>query len=193
MMDMKVAADGVPGALPGAGEAVHYLEDVLAEAIRYLDGEEAAALVKRAQDVAEGDQPSEAVAQKDAGDGRMPAVPRPDLADPFQEEVHVVEILVEPVDVAADAAGASVSAQVEQVALIAGLPELRDQGRIAAGVLRITVEDHHDGPAVRQQVMLAGQNQAIGRLELRFQGGHGLLVLSQEFSCSHLPLLYLRP
>jgi phosphoenolpyruvate carboxylase len=51
MMDMKVASDFPPG----AGEAVHYLEDLLAEVIRYLDGEEAAALVKRAQDVAEGD------------------------------------------------------------------------------------------------------------------------------------------
>jgi len=51
MMDMKVAPD-LP---PGAGEAVHYLEDLLAEVIRYLDGEEAAALVKRAQDVAQED------------------------------------------------------------------------------------------------------------------------------------------
>src|SRR4051812_16990384 len=51
MMDMKVAPD-LP---PGAGEAVHYLEDLLAEVIRYLDGEEAAALVRRAQDVAQAD------------------------------------------------------------------------------------------------------------------------------------------
>jgi len=48
MMDMKLA----PGLPRGAGEAVHYLEDLLEEVIEYLDGEEAAALVKRARDVA---------------------------------------------------------------------------------------------------------------------------------------------
>ncbi len=55
MMDMKVAPDGSTGSAPGAGEAVHYLESLLAEVIRYLDGEDAAALVKRAQDVAQAD------------------------------------------------------------------------------------------------------------------------------------------
>ncbi len=47
-MDMKVTP-------PGAGEAVHYLEGLLADVIRYLDGEEAAALVRRAQAVAQED------------------------------------------------------------------------------------------------------------------------------------------
>ncbi|TAJ69680.1 MAG: phosphoenolpyruvate carboxylase [Phenylobacterium sp.] len=51
MMDMKVAP--VPEA--AAGAAVHYLEDLLEEVIRYLDGEEAAALVQRARDVARQD------------------------------------------------------------------------------------------------------------------------------------------
>src|SRR3954463_4682135 len=39
-----------------AGEAVHYLEDLLLEAIRYLDGDAAADLVKRAQGVADQDE-----------------------------------------------------------------------------------------------------------------------------------------
>ncbi|MBU1375154.1 MAG: phosphoenolpyruvate carboxylase [Alphaproteobacteria bacterium] len=51
MMDMKVA--NVPEA--AAGEAVHYLEALLEDVIRYLDGEDAAALVKRARDVARQD------------------------------------------------------------------------------------------------------------------------------------------
>lgn len=51
MMDMTAA----PDTLRGAGEAVRYLEDLLDEVIRYLDGEEAAALVKRAQAVARQD------------------------------------------------------------------------------------------------------------------------------------------
>ena len=55
MMDMKLAPDGSASEVPGAGEAVHYLENLLAEVIRYLDGEDAAALVKRAQDVAQAD------------------------------------------------------------------------------------------------------------------------------------------
>src|SRR5205085_2653168 len=38
-----------------AGEAVHYLEDLLQEAIRYLDGDAAADLVQRAQSVADQD------------------------------------------------------------------------------------------------------------------------------------------
>ncbi|MBI1196368.1 MAG: phosphoenolpyruvate carboxylase [Phenylobacterium sp.] len=51
MMDMKVAADP----RHGAGEAVRYLEDLLEDVIRYLDGEDAAALVRRAQGVARED------------------------------------------------------------------------------------------------------------------------------------------
>lgn len=51
MMDMKVAP--VPEA--AAGAAVHYLEDLFEEVIRYLDGEDAAALVKRAREVARQD------------------------------------------------------------------------------------------------------------------------------------------
>ncbi|MFZ5719536.1 MAG: phosphoenolpyruvate carboxylase [Pseudomonadota bacterium] len=50
-MDMKVAQ--VPQR--AAGEAVHYLEGLLAEVIRYLDGEDAAERVARAQDVARQD------------------------------------------------------------------------------------------------------------------------------------------
>jgi phosphoenolpyruvate carboxylase len=50
-MDSAVPAPVVRG----AGEAVRYLEDLLDEVIRYLDGEEAAALVKRAQAVARQD------------------------------------------------------------------------------------------------------------------------------------------
>ncbi len=50
-MDMKVA----PEILPGAGAAVHYLESLLEDVIRYLDGDDAAALVKRAQGVAQAD------------------------------------------------------------------------------------------------------------------------------------------
>jgi len=50
-MDMKLA----PAAPRSAGEAVHYLEDLLEEVIDYLDGDEAAALVKRARDVAQQD------------------------------------------------------------------------------------------------------------------------------------------
>ena len=50
-MDMKLA----PGPMRGAGEAVHYLMSLLEEVIRYLDGEDAAALVKRARDVAQED------------------------------------------------------------------------------------------------------------------------------------------
>ena len=51
MMDMQPA----PGPTRGAGEAVHYLMGLLEEVIRYLDGEDSAALVKRAQDVARQD------------------------------------------------------------------------------------------------------------------------------------------
>lgn len=51
MNDMKIAH--VPEA--AAGEAVHYLEALLEDVIRYLDGEDAAALVKRARDVARQD------------------------------------------------------------------------------------------------------------------------------------------
>ncbi len=51
MNDMKIAP--VPEA--AAGEAVHYLEALLEDVIRYLDGEDAAALVKRARDVARQD------------------------------------------------------------------------------------------------------------------------------------------
>src|SRR5688572_22088051 len=51
VMDMKLA----PAAPRSAGEAVHYLEDLLEEVIDYLDGDEAAALVKRARDVAQQD------------------------------------------------------------------------------------------------------------------------------------------
>lgn len=51
MMDMKVAP--VPEA--AAGAAVHYLENLLEEVIRYLDGDEAAGLVARARDVARQD------------------------------------------------------------------------------------------------------------------------------------------
>jgi len=51
MMDMKLA----PSLPRGAGEAVRYLEDLLEDVIEYLDGEEAAALVKRARDVARED------------------------------------------------------------------------------------------------------------------------------------------
>ena len=55
-MDVKLAPPQLGQALPrGAGEAVHYLEDVLEEVIDYLDGDEAAALVKRARDVARED------------------------------------------------------------------------------------------------------------------------------------------
>lgn len=50
-MDMKVA----PTPEAAAGEAVHYLEALLEEVIRYLDGEEAADLVKRTRDVARQD------------------------------------------------------------------------------------------------------------------------------------------
>lgn len=50
-MDVKVAAVSQRS----AGEAVHYLEDLLEEVIRYLDGDEAAALVARARDVARQD------------------------------------------------------------------------------------------------------------------------------------------
>lgn len=50
-MDMKLA----PAVPRGAGEAVRYLEDLLEEVIDYLDGDEAAALVKRARDVAQED------------------------------------------------------------------------------------------------------------------------------------------
>lgn len=50
-MDLKVA----PVPQRPAGEAVRYLEDLLEEVIRYLDGEEAAALVARARDVARQD------------------------------------------------------------------------------------------------------------------------------------------
>ncbi|HET6970381.1 MAG TPA: phosphoenolpyruvate carboxylase [Phenylobacterium sp.] len=50
-MDMKVA----PAPRAAAGEAVRYLEDLLDEVISYLDGEDAAALVKRAQAVARQD------------------------------------------------------------------------------------------------------------------------------------------
>ncbi|MBL8555251.1 MAG: phosphoenolpyruvate carboxylase [Phenylobacterium sp.] len=52
MMDAKLAP---PHVERGAGEAVHYLEDLLGEVIRYLDGEDAAALVRRAQGVAQQD------------------------------------------------------------------------------------------------------------------------------------------
>jgi phosphoenolpyruvate carboxylase len=51
MMDTKVAA--VPEA--AAARAVHYLEALLEDVIRYLDGDDAAALVKRARDVARQD------------------------------------------------------------------------------------------------------------------------------------------
>lgn len=51
MNDMKIAH--VPEA--AAGEAVHYLEALLEDVIRYLDGEDSAALVKRARDVARQD------------------------------------------------------------------------------------------------------------------------------------------
>lgn len=51
MTDLRVAP--VPEA--AAGAAVHYLEDLLEEVIRYLDGEDSAALVKRARDVARQD------------------------------------------------------------------------------------------------------------------------------------------
>jgi len=51
MMDMKVAP--VPEA--AAAQAVHYLEALLEDVIRYLDGDEAAALVRRAQEVARQD------------------------------------------------------------------------------------------------------------------------------------------
>jgi phosphoenolpyruvate carboxylase len=51
MMDVKVAP--VPEA--AAAQAVHYLEALLDEVIRYLDGDEAAALVRRAQEVARRD------------------------------------------------------------------------------------------------------------------------------------------
>jgi phosphoenolpyruvate carboxylase len=51
MMDMKAA----PVAQRAAGEAVRYLEALLEEVIRYLDGEDAAALVARARDVAQAD------------------------------------------------------------------------------------------------------------------------------------------
>lgn len=51
MMDMKVAP--VPEA--AAAEAVHYLEALLEDVIRYLDGDEAADLVRRAQAVARQD------------------------------------------------------------------------------------------------------------------------------------------
>ncbi|WP_296596814.1 phosphoenolpyruvate carboxylase, partial [Phenylobacterium sp.] len=51
MMDMRVAP--VPEA--AAGEAVHYLTALLEDVIRYLDGEDAAALVVRARDVARQD------------------------------------------------------------------------------------------------------------------------------------------
>ena len=50
-MDLETS----PDVAPGAGAAVHYLEDLLAEVIGYLDGEEAVALVKRAQAVAQQD------------------------------------------------------------------------------------------------------------------------------------------
>jgi phosphoenolpyruvate carboxylase len=50
-MDVKLAV----GAQRSAGEAVHYLEDLLEEVIRYLDGDEAAALVARARNVARQD------------------------------------------------------------------------------------------------------------------------------------------
>src|SRR5687768_3728247 len=56
VMDMKLAPPKLGGAAPrSAGEAVHYLEDLLEEVIDYLDGDEAAALVKRARDVAQQD------------------------------------------------------------------------------------------------------------------------------------------
>jgi phosphoenolpyruvate carboxylase len=56
MMDMKPAPESpAPGWTRGAGEAVHYLVSLLEEVIRYLDGEEAAALVQRARDVARQD------------------------------------------------------------------------------------------------------------------------------------------
>ena len=56
-MDMKLAPQGQTlghgaGVPRSAGEAVRYLEDLLEEVIDYLDGDEAAALVKRARDVA---------------------------------------------------------------------------------------------------------------------------------------------
>lgn len=50
-MDVKLAV----GAQRSAGEAVHYLEDLFEEVIRYLDGDEAAALVARARNVARQD------------------------------------------------------------------------------------------------------------------------------------------
>jgi len=50
-MDMKLT----PAVPRSAGEAVHYLEDLLEEVIDYLDGDEAAALVKRAREVAQQD------------------------------------------------------------------------------------------------------------------------------------------
>jgi len=55
-MDLKVAPQNVGAGVPrSAGEAVRYLEDLLEEVIDYLDGDEAAALVKRARDVAQQD------------------------------------------------------------------------------------------------------------------------------------------
>ncbi|WP_337189228.1 phosphoenolpyruvate carboxylase [Phenylobacterium sp.] len=48
MMDMTPAA----AVARGAGDAVRYLEDLLDEVIAYLDGEEAAALVRRARETA---------------------------------------------------------------------------------------------------------------------------------------------
>lgn len=52
---MTVDNASVSGSGRGAGEAVRYLEDLLAEVITYLDGDEAAALVRRAQVVARQD------------------------------------------------------------------------------------------------------------------------------------------
>jgi phosphoenolpyruvate carboxylase len=55
-MDMKLAPQNAGAGVPrSAGEAVRYLEDLLEEVIDYLDGDEAAALVKRARDVAQQD------------------------------------------------------------------------------------------------------------------------------------------
>jgi phosphoenolpyruvate carboxylase len=54
-MDTTPAPAVAPPVVRGAGEAVHYLEALLDEVIAYLDGDEAAALVRRARETASQD------------------------------------------------------------------------------------------------------------------------------------------